>query len=79
MNMLSGGQGLQGLQYFNMANAMQNAGMQGGNRAGMADFSGASGAQQALLQNINNGFAAVNAAQVRPPRSVLAGPSGRAS
>ena len=51
------------MQYFNASTGMHNAQTLGGNKFSGVDLSGATGAQQALLQQINSGFAAVNAAQ----------------
>jgi len=44
------------MQYFNASSGLQNAQIAGGSKFSMADITGASGAQQALLQQINNGI-----------------------
>jgi len=46
----------QQMQYFNASSGLQNAQIAGGSKFSMADITGASGAQQALLQQINNGI-----------------------
>ena len=53
----------QQMQFFNMQGGLSQAQTGFGANLSMADVSGATGAQQALLQQINNGFASVNAAQ----------------